>query len=71
MLKTAVLPIAELEEMVNFGTLFAFVLVSAGVVILRRTLPNLQQGFRVSWASLLNDRIDLCLSLADAELDCS
>ena len=30
-------PIGALEEMVNIGTLFAFVLVSVGVVILRRT----------------------------------
>ena len=32
-------PVSKLEEMVNVGTLFAFVLVSAGVVILRRTRP--------------------------------
>nr|WP_218021583.1 amino acid permease [Nocardia acidivorans] len=36
-----------LEEMVNIGTLFAFVLVSIGVVILRRTRPDLPRGFRV------------------------
>ncbi|MFE3543566.1 APC family permease [Nocardia sp. NPDC059177] len=36
-----------LEEMVNIGTLFAFVLVSVGVVVLRRTRPDLPRGFRV------------------------
>ena len=36
-----------LEEMVNIGTLFAFVLVSVGVLILRRTRPELPRGFRV------------------------
>ncbi|MFD6162407.1 amino acid permease [Nocardia sp. NPDC060256] len=36
-----------LEEMVNIGTLFAFVLVSIGVLILRRTRPDLPRGFRV------------------------
>ncbi|WTL36322.1 amino acid permease [Nocardia sp. NBC_01503] len=36
-----------LEEMVNIGTLFAFVLVSIGVVVLRRTRPDLPRGFRV------------------------
>ncbi|MCU1643328.1 MAG: Cationic amino acid transporter [Nocardia sp.] len=36
-----------LEEMVNIGTLFAFVLVSLGVVVLRRTRPDLKRGFRV------------------------
>ena len=38
-------PVSKLEEMVNVGTLFAFVLVSAGVVILRRTRPDLERGF--------------------------
>ena len=42
----AVFPISKLEEMVNVGTLFAFVLVSAGVIVLRRTRPDLQRGFR-------------------------
>ena len=32
--------------MVNVGTLFAFALVSAGVIILRRTHPDLDRGFR-------------------------
>ncbi len=39
-------PANKLEEMVNVGTLFAFVLVSAGVLILRRTRPDLARGFR-------------------------
>jgi APA family basic amino acid/polyamine antiporter len=42
----AVFPIGKLEEMVNVGTLFAFVLVSAGVIVLRRSRPDLQRGFR-------------------------
>ncbi|OBK77657.1 amino acid permease [Mycobacterium sp. 1274761.0] len=42
----AFFPIAKLEEMVNVGTLFAFVLVSAGVVILRRSRPDLHRAFR-------------------------
>ncbi|MFI9535585.1 amino acid permease [Nocardia fusca] len=36
-----------LEEMVNIGTLFAFLLVSIGVVVLRRTRPDLPRGFKV------------------------
>ena len=39
-------PADKLEEMVNVGTLFAFVLVSGGVIILRRTRPDLPRGFR-------------------------
>lgn len=42
-----------LEEMVNIGTLFAFVLVSLGVLILRRTRPDLQRGFRVPLVPLI------------------
>jgi APA family basic amino acid/polyamine antiporter len=42
----AVFPINKLEEMVNVGTLFAFVLVSAGVIVLRRTRPDLRRGFK-------------------------
>ncbi|HEY5856561.1 MAG TPA: amino acid permease [Aldersonia sp.] len=46
-------PIGDLGEMVNIGTLFAFVLVSIGVVVLRRTRPDLQRGFRVPWVPLV------------------
>ncbi|AOW92329.1 amino acid permease [Rhodococcus sp. WMMA185] len=43
----AFFPMGTLEEMVNIGTLFAFVLVCIGVVVLRRTRPDLPRGFRV------------------------
>jgi APA family basic amino acid/polyamine antiporter len=39
-------PIEGLEEIVNVGTLFAFVLVSAGVIVLRRSRPDLPRSFR-------------------------
>ncbi|MCX4096154.1 amino acid permease [Nocardia sp. alder85J] len=42
-----------LAEMVNIGTLFAFMLVSLGVVVLRRTRPDLPRGFRVPWVPLI------------------
>ncbi|MGN8244482.1 amino acid permease [Cellulomonas soli] len=42
-----------LEEMINIGTLSAFVLVSFGVPILRRTRPDLARGFRVPWSPAL------------------
>ncbi|UXA14990.1 amino acid permease [Mycobacterium sp. SMC-8] len=48
-----VFPIGKLEEMVNIGTLFAFVLVSAGVIVLRRSRPDLKRGFRTPWVPLL------------------
>jgi APA family basic amino acid/polyamine antiporter len=40
-------PAGKLEEMVNVGTLFAFILVSAGVMVLRRTHPDLPRSFKV------------------------
>ncbi len=43
----------KLEEMVNVGTLFAFIMVSAAVLVLRRTRPDLPRGFRVPWVPLL------------------
>jgi APA family basic amino acid/polyamine antiporter len=49
----SVFPIGKLEEMVNIGTLFAFVLVSAGVIVLRRTRPDLERGFRAPGVPLL------------------
>jgi APA family basic amino acid/polyamine antiporter len=39
-------PADKLEEMVNVGTLFAFVLVSAGVLVLRRTHRTCRAGSR-------------------------
>jgi basic amino acid/polyamine antiporter, APA family len=52
----AVTNINEVVELCNIGTLFAFVLVAAGVVILRRTDPNRPRPFRtplVPWVPLL------------------
>ena len=46
-------PADKLEEMVNVGTLFAFVLVSAGVLVLRKTRPDLPRAFRVPWVPVI------------------
>ena len=43
----AVLPINFLAEMTSIGTLVAFLVVSIGVMVLRRTAPDLPRGFRV------------------------
>jgi len=45
----ASLPINILTEMVSIGTLLAFVIVSAGVWILRRRNPGLERPFRTPW----------------------
>ena len=43
----AFVPLAEVAKLVNIGTLFAFLLVNIGVIVLRRTNPDLERGFRV------------------------
>jgi APA family basic amino acid/polyamine antiporter len=40
-------PIGVLGELVSIGTLFAFALVSVGVLVLRRTQPDAPRAFRV------------------------
>jgi APA family basic amino acid/polyamine antiporter len=44
--------IAEVVDLTNIGTLFAFVLVSAGVIVLRRTDADRRRPFRVPWVPL-------------------
>ncbi len=53
MLVAGLTPIGRLEEMVNIGTLTAFILVSVGVVVLRRTRPELPRAFRVPWSPVV------------------
>jgi basic amino acid/polyamine antiporter, APA family len=48
----AFVPLSEIVKLVNIGTLFAFVLVNIGVIILRRTRPDLKRGFRVPFVPL-------------------
>ena len=43
----ALIPIGDAADMTNIGTLFAFVLVCIGVVILRYTKPNQLRPFRL------------------------
>jgi len=43
----------KLEGMINIGTLSAFVLVSIGIVVLRRTRPDAPRAFRVPWSPIL------------------
>ncbi|MGI9002928.1 MAG: amino acid permease [Pseudonocardia sp.] len=47
------IPLTELAELVNIGTLFAFVLVSVAVVVLRRTQPDLRRSFRTPLVPLV------------------
>ena len=53
-----------LAHLVNIGTLFAFILVSVGVVVLRRTRPDLPRSFRVPAAPVVATlAVLLCLYL--------
>ncbi|MFE2225211.1 amino acid permease [Streptomyces kronopolitis] len=42
-----------LAELVNIGTLFAFVVVAVGVIILRRSRPDLPRAFRTPWVPVV------------------
>jgi len=54
--------IAEVVDLTNIGTLFAFVLVSIGVIILRRVDPDRPRPFRVPWVPL-TPLISVCACL--------
>lgn len=45
--------LSTLAHLVNIGTLFAFMLVSIGVVVLRRSRPDLPRGFRTPAAPVV------------------
>ncbi|QIK65022.1 amino acid permease [Nocardioides sp. HDW12B] len=56
--------LATLANLVNIGTLFAFILVSIAVVVLRRTRPDLPRAFRTPAAPLVAGlAVLLCLYL--------
>jgi APA family basic amino acid/polyamine antiporter len=52
-LGAGILDIGTLADLTNIGTLFAFIAVSAGVIILRRVQPERPRSFRVPWTPLL------------------
>lgn len=46
-------PIGLLGELVSIGTLLAFVIVSGGILVLRRTQPDLPRPFRTPWVPVV------------------
>jgi basic amino acid/polyamine antiporter, APA family len=46
-------PIGWVLELTNIGTLFAFVLVALGIIVLRRTDPDRPRPFRTPWVPIL------------------
>jgi basic amino acid/polyamine antiporter, APA family len=49
----AFVPLEKIAELVNIGTLFAFLLVNIAVIWLRRTKPDMERGFRVPLVPVL------------------
>jgi APA family basic amino acid/polyamine antiporter len=45
--------IGTLADLANIGTLFAFMLVSAGVWVLRKKQPERKRGFRTPWVPVI------------------
>ena len=50
---SAFAPISVVGEMTSIGTLFAFVIVCIGIIVMRRTQPNLARPFRTPWVPLI------------------
>ncbi len=46
---SAFVPVHVVGEMVSIGTLFAFILVCIGVMVMRKTDPNIPRAFRTPW----------------------
>ena len=49
----ALAPIGVVLELTNIGTLFAFILVAAGIIVLRRKDPSRPRPFRTPWVPVL------------------
>lgn len=49
----ALIPISVLGELVSIGTLLAFVIVCAGVWVLRRKRPDMPRAFRTPWVPVV------------------
>ncbi|MES4887294.1 amino acid permease [Streptomyces sp. NPDC096012] len=54
--------LSELAELVNIGTLFAFIVVAISVIILRRTRPDLERSFRTPLVPVI-PILSVCASL--------
>jgi len=50
---SAFAPISAVGHMTSIGTLFAFIIVCAGILIMRRTHPELPRPFRTPWVPVV------------------
>src|SRR5579864_6403584 len=60
--------VPELANLSNIGTLFAFMLVSLGVLVLRRKQPERHRGFRAPWVPALPIAAIVCCLILMASL---
>ena len=59
------LPIGTIAELCNIGTLWAFFTVSVIVIVLRKSKPNMNRGFKVPWVPFIPIMaMSLCALLA-------
>ena len=56
-------PIGTLGNLVSIGTLMAFAIVSLGIIVLRRTQPDLPRPFRMPLVPLLSAAVSVVLML--------
>jgi APA family basic amino acid/polyamine antiporter len=70
-LMAAFVPISMLGQLVSIGTLFAFVIVSIGILVLRKTKPDLPRPFKVPavWLIAPLSAITSVLLMASLPLD--
>ncbi len=52
-LTAGLFPLDLLGELISIGTLLAFAIVCAGIVILRRRMPDVERPFRTPWVPLV------------------
>lgn len=52
-LVAGLLPIGQVAELVNIGTLSAFIVICGSIIVLRRQRPDIHRAFRTPWVPLV------------------
>ena len=67
-LRRAFVPLSTLAEMVSIGTLFAFLVVSIAVPVLRRSRPDMRRPFKAPFSPVLPIVSAICCVLLMSNL---